>query len=412
LFFDSPPLSGLFLVRDYSLMDKIDDLPPVVLLAVGATGLAVLRSLAKANIKTIAIVSTLSDVCCLSKYPIDVVCLEGEDGSQIGLLDALASLSGKGYCLTPTSDLHVEFIVEHYEWVSSSFVLVGADKFTLDLLLDKALESNAIKDLGLELPKTWLPSTKEEATLESLSFPAIIKSRRNNDNPLKSKNIVVSTESEWFDVLSRFEDVMDKLIVQEVIPGQEDSLWISSCTFDRNHSLVSIFSFQRLAAAPKLYGVTSQAVSRHNDQLEAMCQSLGERLKIVGNADVEFKMDERDGRFKYIEINPRIGMCGWFDTCSGVNSVLNGYYVAIDRTDLIEKGRRQKDGVILLDLYEDTFSKLKSGMSFYRVLMSQLRYIFRRHVSLYFALRDPRPALFVYKKNILALARSLKNKVS
>lgn len=124
--------------------------------------------------------------------------------------------------------------------------------------------------------------------------------------------------------------------MQEVVPGDESNLWICSCTFDTYSEIVSSFIFKKISTSPAHYGVTSYVISQDNNQLLELAAAVGKNISYVGPVDIEFKFDQRDNTYKYIEINPRIGMCTYFDTYYGVNNIENAYYITADRADLIK----------------------------------------------------------------------------
>ena len=124
----------------------------------------------------------------------------------------------------------------------------------------------------------------------------------------------------------------------------------------------------------------------------------------------EFKYDERDDDYKYIELNPRLGMCNYFDTSCGINNVANAYWVAIGEEGRIES-RLQNDGVIFMSLFEDLYSRLKDGQSVARILRTYLRDFFHPHVFAYFSLKDPAPALVMLYRDCSLLLRSMRKKL-
>jgi predicted ATP-grasp superfamily ATP-dependent carboligase len=69
------------------------------------------------------------------------------------------------------------------------------------------------------------------------------------------------------------------------------------------------------------------------------------KLGFKGICDIEYKYDIRNNQWRLIEINPRVGM--YFALCEfvGVNLIWNSYCDFIGRKDMLEKSRKQKDGL-------------------------------------------------------------------
>src|SRR5206468_2536119 len=94
--------------------------------------------------------------------------------------------------------------------------------------------------------------------------------------------------------------------------------------------------------------------------LVELAGALGRALRYTGPADLDFKFDERDGSYRYLELNPRLGMCNHFAARCGVNVALDAYRVAQGLPPAVVGGS-QKDGVLYVNLFDDLYSRLKDG---------------------------------------------------
>lgn len=386
-------------------------LPTAIVLASDATGLAVIRSLAKVLVPTIVILKRKNDVVFNSKLPEKKLVLDDSMDMGTALDAVLNEFRGKGYYLLATTDLFLNYMIKNRDDLSEAFALLIPDSETISTLVDKSQETTLIHSLGIPIPKTLTNLTPDpDRYTDSLQFPIIFKPQFETVNNLKAKNIVVNDRCELQDLLKTYETHLSSLIAQEVIPGDESASWLCSATFNAKSELASAFSFNRLSSSPKHFGVTSHAISRLNKDLISMSQSVGKSLNLIGPADIEFKYDYRDQQLKYIEINPRTGMCTYFDTSCGINNVANAYFIAIDRPDLVKKDV-QVDNVIFLCLYDDMYSRLKSGESIFAVLKIYLSQLSKKHVWLYFKLNDPLPAVFRLLGNVKDIFKSIIAKI-
>ncbi len=375
-----------------------------IILTANATGLAVIRSLHKVGVDCI-ILSKTDDVCLKSKL-VHKKHLLSDNNWEYDILNILSDYEGEGCVLIPTSDLHLEFISKHFHVLNKNFKVATTDLKTLEVFTDKSLESELIQSLDIPSPKTLFKVVENK--LNDFQLPIIFKPRTSSNNVLGVKNIIVNTGAELSEFKSKFKGKIQHVIAQEVIPGGESDLWITSCTFNKG-IMVSFFCYQRISAAPKLYGVTSFAVSKFNKQLFELSEIIGQRLNYDGNADIEFKWDYRDETFKYIELNSRIGMCGWFDTRCGVNNIANSFYIFNDQPEKVV-AKQQKEGLMLLSFYEDVYSRLKSNENILKVLFTYIKVINKIKVSLFFAIRDPSPGVFVYSTHLKNTLNSIINK--
>lgn len=374
-------------------MCKKNDISAVVL-AADATGLATIKSLKKIKVTCVAIVSDTSDIALHSRLPKEVVVVDKTLPTFDAILKALEPYSYKNNVLFLTSDHFLLFAATNYEYLSVRFSLFMTKAAMVQQLVDKRSETKLSESLGVDVPRSRA-RLKPDAKwiLDVLTLPIIFKPRTHYNNVLRMKNIVAYTADDVVDFVSSHGDHINQVVAQEVIPGEEGCLWICSCIFDVDNSLVSTFMFKRLSSSPKNFGVTSLAVSEFNQELIILVEKVGRRLNLVGPADIEFKLDPRDGRYKFIEVNPRIGMCMYFDTACGVNNVANLYYLALDRRASLTGSVRQKDGVVFVYLLGDLYAKYKNGDSYRSVMLGYLKLAIRRKVFLYFSWNDPKPSL-------------------
>jgi predicted ATP-grasp superfamily ATP-dependent carboligase len=94
-------------------------------------------------------------------------------------------------------------------------------------------------------------------------------------------------------------------LVQELVPGDDDSLVIEACYLDRNRKYAAGFEAQKLIQAPEGFGTGCIVQSVSRPELVEPTRRLLESMGFSGVAEVEYKRDSRTGEYKLIEINPR-----------------------------------------------------------------------------------------------------------
>ena len=108
-------------------------------------------------------------------------------------------------------------------------------------------------------------------------------------------------------------------LVTEVIPGPTSALRGLHLLFDARSRLISFFVQQKTRIWPPRRGVTAAASSTHEVALVEMLLPMFQELEWRGPADVDLKIDARDGRPRVIEINPRFSGALNFPIACGVN---------------------------------------------------------------------------------------------
>jgi len=383
-----------------------------VVLAADANGLGAIRSLGRRGLRIASIGHSSADVSLHSRYPRRKYSLTATTSNEREnqLLDILERVPGSDIVLIPTSDWFVTIIAKHQRELKRRFNFCIPAGDIAELLIDKARETKRVSEI-IPLPKTVqeIPGTPEEL-LSSLSLPIIIKPRSHKHMVLGKKNLQLFSKSDVEAFYRNFGDVRERVIGQEIIQGDDSLQCVCNCFFDDNSDLLQAFTFRRLRLSPSHYGVTSYAVSGYNKEVVEKSAKLGKKLGYVGPAMVEFKLDRRDGQYKYIELNPRLGMCNYFDTSCGVDNVYATYLLAKGQRPVPSNG--MKSGVVFLSLYEDVYSRRNDGEKPIEILKDYISHAGKRHVFVYFTWRDPMPAIIHGWKQSKAVTKSLTRKLN
>ncbi|MBK9261317.1 MAG: hypothetical protein IPM54_16125 [Polyangiaceae bacterium] len=382
--------------------------PAAVILAAGPNGLGAARSLARARIPTIAVAIDPAEPILWSRLPAETLLIETDLATDDALMRSLESLGDARHVLLPTSDKFVSFVMRNEATLSQWFEVCVPPPRLGEALIDKAAETKLIADIGLPLPKTLAPLPDDPRDLvDALGLPILVKPTSFRANHVIGKNRLLQSDAH---VASLYEDTHGQrahFLAQEVIPGPDDHLWVCNCTFDAQSELVAAFTFRRLRLSPSHFGVTSYAISERNLEVVQLVRRLGRELRYVGPAMVEFKRDPRDGVYKYIELNPRLGMCNAFDSACGVNNALAAFHVARGEAPPARAMGSQREGVIYASLFDDVYHRLKDGERAADVLRDYVAGARRPHVFAYFAWRDPAPGLVMGYRNARSLSRSV-----
>ena len=367
---------------------------PALVLCSGSNGLGAIRSLARAGVPTIAVGENWDEPGLVSRYPQKTMYVSGADrtGREASLLRLLANVADRQPVLIPTSDFFASFLARHRKQLARSFHFCLPAGELIELLIDKDRETREIQRMGIPLPKTLqdLPPSRADFA-EALGVPCIIKPRTFRDaEKVGRKNFVLRTPADVESFYRGYGQRLDSFIAQELIPGADEMLWVCNGTFNHSHDLIEGFTFRRLRLCPSHFGVTSYAISERNDEVLRLVARLGKSLKYTGPAMVEFKFDARDETYKYIELNPRLGLCNFFDTTCGINNVWHTYRLALG-IDVAPSGKAQQEGVMYLSLLQDLPARLSDGESLASILHHYFSNRNKKHVEPFFNLQDLMP---------------------
>jgi D-aspartate ligase len=109
------------------------------------------------------------------------------------------------------------------------------------------------------------------------------------------------------------------MILQEYIPGDD---WIYHGYSDSKLNLYVSFTGRKLLNYPPAGGSTALGISLNNDTLRCQAETLQKLTSYSGITDMDWRHDERDGQYKLMDCNPRIGMnFQMFENDAGIDVV-------------------------------------------------------------------------------------------
>jgi D-aspartate ligase len=111
-------------------------------------------------------------------------------------------------------------------------------------------------------------------------------------------------------------------IVQEYLPPECSQDWIVQLYCDAESNCAVLFTGQKVRSWPPQAGVTACAYSIANAEVAAIAERFCREIGFRGIADLDWRFDRRDGQYKLVDFNPRIGnQFRLFETPDGVDVV-------------------------------------------------------------------------------------------
>jgi predicted ATP-grasp superfamily ATP-dependent carboligase len=95
------------------------------------------------------------------------------------------------------------------------------------------------------------------------------------------------------------------MIFQEYIPGED---WIFHGYRNAETGCFVGFTGKKLRSHPPFAGPTTLGVSMLNEPLSSQTEAMLRVIGYSGVMDIDYRRDERDGRYKLLDFNPRAGM--------------------------------------------------------------------------------------------------------
>ena len=168
--------------------------------------------------------------------------------------------------------------------------------------------SNALSQAGVDIPATAHPASAEEARAASaeIGFPLLVKP--SNPDGFRARFRRQAFRCESVRELDRAYADAEPFapMVQELIPGGDDELYTVGSYIAADGTVLGLFCGRKLRQTPPGVGTCRVGEALWVDEVVDAALRLLRAFAFHGISQVEFKRDPRDGRFKLMEINPRL----------------------------------------------------------------------------------------------------------
>ena len=263
----------------------------------GINGLATVRALGRRGVPVHVVALRSSEqIASASRY-----CRGFTPVADLSVLhEALLELE-PGAVLYVDNDAMLKALAPHAAALAGRFALVDeiADAARLT---DKDFQMRIARQAGIAVPRTWSPATWDElASLETrkrlIAKPA---ARR-----LGFKALIAASADELAAMLRARDAAPQDVLVQEYIEGDDAQIYAGLCYRARGRERCFVLSARKLRQTQPGAGVMAAGQAVDAPQVREMTRRLAKAAGARGVLSSEFKLDARDGRWYFIEWNPR-----------------------------------------------------------------------------------------------------------
>jgi D-aspartate ligase len=282
-------------------------------------GLALVRSLGRRGIPVWTLEPDFEFMASASRYCRNSLRWPaGEDRAQLDYLLALASRHRlDGWTLFTTSDEDTMLVARHHAALSSHFRMTVPHWDLLRWAYDKRLTYRLAADIKVDHPKTFYPKTHDELLKLDLPFPVILKPAfKRQENRFTREKAWRADDRQT--LAARYAEASelvgpDAVMVQELIPGGGETQFSCAALCADGRTLASVTA-RRTRQYPVDFGRSSSLVETcEQPVIEESARHLLAAMRYTGLVEVEFKYDQKDGRYKLLDVNPRAwtwhGLC-------------------------------------------------------------------------------------------------------
>jgi GT2 family glycosyltransferase/predicted ATP-grasp superfamily ATP-dependent carboligase len=303
---------------------------PALVVDVGwVNGLAAIRSLGRAGIEVLALDHRRSPLGFRSRFatrPISCPDPATDEEGFVSLLSTIgAGLDGPAPVF-PTHDPPLNAIARHREALSS-FLYPFPPWSVLQRIQDKRRQLETAVEAGVHIPETRHPQSAQDAVTaaEELGYPVLVKPRHPDGFKRRFGRQAFRCETSA-DVERSYAGAEPfGPMVQELVPGGDDELYSLGSYLRENGDALGLFCGRKLRQTPPGIGTCRIGEAVWVEDVVQDGLRLLRALGYYGISQVEFKRDPRDGRYKLMEVNPRLWQWHSLATACGVDLPLIAY---------------------------------------------------------------------------------------
>jgi len=297
-----------------------DTATPVLVLKIGSYplhhgGLGVIRSLGRVGVPVYGVCEDRFTPAAVSRYLRGrfIWATSGDESCLLDDLEAIAGRIGRRAVLVPTDDEAAILVAEHAATLREWFAFPEQPPALPRSLASKRGLYQTCVRLGVPCPEAAFPTSEADVVdfCARAAFPIVLKgvepwllTRRTGQ---KSTSIVRGPD----DLLAIWRRLEGRagghLMLQEYIPDGVGEDWIVHGYCDARSTCLAAFTGVKLRSYPPHAGLTTLGRTAANPVLLEQAEALFERLSYRGIMDMDWRLDRRDGRYKLLDFNPRLG---------------------------------------------------------------------------------------------------------
>jgi D-aspartate ligase len=292
---------------------NLDRSAPVVLLW---PSLAVMRSLGRLGVPVFCLdpdgnAPGTASRYCREAFPWDLRAAEPE--RSIEFLAAIAQrVGGRPILIAVNDDPGAIFLAEHASTLARWYRVQHPSAALATALSNKESMFHLCRRHGVPTPGAVFPKSRSEVedAIGQIEFPVVLKGI-DTELQARRRGMRMAIVSDGEQLLARYDELEDpaspNLMLQEYIPGGPDSIWMFNGYFDAESRCLVGFTGRKLRQCPVRTGATSLGVCARNEAVERLVVDFMKALGYRGALDLGFRYDSRDGQYKLLDVNPRIG---------------------------------------------------------------------------------------------------------
>ena len=370
---------------------KINDISmPVLILNCKIGALAIMRSLGALGVPIYGVDEDPHAPALISKYCKGKFIKAFAEDAQEDYLEYVLNVGeqiGRKSILIPTSDETSIFAADYADKLSKYFIFPQNDPALVRNLASKREMYFIAKENNVPAPLTEFPQNLEDVLnyIDKVRLPVMLKGIFGNRLQAKTgrKMLIVHTKEELIENYKIMEDQESpNLMLQEHIPGGDDQVYIFNGYFNKDSVCLAAFTGHKIRQSPIHEGCASLGICTWNEKVADITIKFMKAVGYSGILDIGYRLDPRDGQYKVLDINPRVGQAFRLFLSENGMDVVRALYMdltsqkpyaispregrkwMIEDFDIISSYHYYKEGSLTLWQWIKSFRNLEEGAWF------------------------------------------------
>jgi predicted ATP-grasp superfamily ATP-dependent carboligase len=263
----------------------------------GINGLATIRSLGRRGVPVhVVALKASAQIASASRY-----CRSFTAAKDLASLHETLRGFETGALLYVDNDTMLQALAPHAAKLAQRFALVD-EIAAAGRLTDKASQLRIARQAGIAVPRTWFPRGWDELALLKTAKRLIAKPAAGRAD---FKAVIAANAAKLAAALRGRIASPEEVLVQEYVEGDDAQIYVGLCYRARSREQCFVLSARKLRQTTPGAGVMAVGQALEAPQVREMTRRLAKAADVRGVLSTEFKLDPRDGRYYFIEWNPR-----------------------------------------------------------------------------------------------------------
>lgn len=360
-------------------------------------GLGIIRSLGRLRVPVYTVDADwweagFSSRYCYGRFLLDTAI--APPAQSIARLIQIARTVGGRPLLIPTTDTTAIWMTEHAAALEEAYCFPRQNPTLVRILCDKSRMTELAHRNGVPTAQSIVPRTSEDLdhVLATMTFPVIAKAidadrfRRYAGG----SKCVLHTPRELIALYAKARADEPCFLIQELIPGED---WMFDGYFDASSECLFGLTGKKIRRFPVNTGVTSLGICLPNETVAKITANFMKAIGYSGILDIGYRYDIRDGKYKVLDVNPRIGCT--FRLFTSANGLDVARVLYLDMTAQPVPPAQPADGRKWIVEDFDLFSSLRSFANRSLNLKEWLQSFHGIEEAAVFAWDDPLPSVMM-----------------